>query len=54
MTSGVSFPEILLILILIVIFVEPKQIPGLIRKSVKVIAQLRVAFKKIIDEMDIK
>jgi Sec-independent protein translocase protein TatA len=54
MASGISFSEILLILVLIIIFVDAKQIPGLIRKSVKVIVQLRTAFKKFIDEIDVK
>jgi len=54
MTSGVGFSEILLVLAIIVIFVDAKQIPGLIRKSVKIIAQLRAAVKKFLDEIDIK
>jgi Sec-independent protein translocase protein TatA len=54
MTSGVGFSEILLVLAIIVIFVDAKQIPELIRKSVKIIAQLRAAVKKFLDEIDIK
>jgi Tat protein translocase TatB subunit len=54
MTSGIGFSEILLVLVITVIFVEPKQIPGLIRKSVKIVAQLRAAIKKFIDELDVK
>jgi len=51
MTSGIGFSEILLILAIIVIFVDSKHIPGLIRKSVKTVAQLRAAVKKVIDEI---
>lgn len=54
MTSGIGFSEVLLILAVIVIFVEPKRIPGLIRKSFKIMAQLRAAIKKFIDEIDVK
>ncbi len=52
MTSGIGFFEILLILAIMVIFVDSKQIPGLIRKSVKVIAQVRAAIKKFIEELE--
>jgi len=51
MTSGIGFSEILLILAIIVIFVDSKHIPGLIRKSVKTVAQLRGAIKKFVDEI---
>jgi len=54
MTSGVGFSEIFLILAIIVIFVDAKQIPELIRKSVRIIAQIRAAVKKFIDDIDIK
>jgi Sec-independent protein translocase protein TatA len=54
MTSGIGFSEIFLILIIMVIFVDAKQIPGLIRKSFKIMAQLRAAIKKFIDDMDVK
>ncbi len=54
MTSGIGFFEILLILAVMVIFVEPKKIPGLIRKCVRIVSQVRTAIKKFIDELDVK
>jgi Sec-independent protein translocase protein TatA len=54
MTSGIGFSEILLILAVIIIFVSPKDAPGLIRRIFKIIAQLRAAVKKFLDEMDVK
>jgi len=54
MTSGVGFSEVLLILAIIVIFVDTKQIPGLIRKSARIVAQLRATVKKYIDDINIK
>jgi Sec-independent protein translocase protein TatA len=54
MTSGVSLSEILLVLALIVIFVDAKQIPGLIRKSMKIVAQARASIKKFLDDIEIK
>jgi len=54
MTSGIGFSEILLILAIIVIFVDSKHIPGLIRKSVKTVAQLRAAVKRFVDEINEK
>jgi Sec-independent protein translocase protein TatA len=54
MTSGIGFSEILLILAIMVIFVDSKHIPGLIQKSVKIVAQLRAAVKKFIDEINVK
>ncbi|MDR1829878.1 MAG: hypothetical protein LBQ76_03820 [Candidatus Fibromonas sp.] len=50
MTSGIGFSEILLVLAIMVIFVEPKKIPGLIRECFKIATQLREAIKKFIDE----
>ncbi|MCL2183053.1 MAG: hypothetical protein FWB85_06260 [Chitinispirillia bacterium] len=52
MTSGVGFSEILLILVLIVIFINPKQLPGLIRKTSKTAAQLRSAVRKYMDDVN--
>jgi len=52
MTSGIGFSEVLLILAIIVIFVDSKHVPGLIRQSVKTMAQLRAAVKKFIDEIN--
>ncbi|MCL2220493.1 MAG: twin-arginine translocase TatA/TatE family subunit [Chitinispirillia bacterium] len=51
MTSGVGFSEILLILALIVIFINPKQLPGLIRRVSKTAAQLQAAVRKYIDDV---
>ena len=41
MTSGIGLSEILLILILIIIFVDAKQIVMLVRTSLKVAARIR-------------
>ncbi|MCL2260251.1 MAG: hypothetical protein FWC15_02730 [Fibromonadales bacterium] len=54
MTSGIGYSEILLILVVMLIFIDAKQIPDLLRKTFKIIAQLRATIKKILDEMDIK
>ncbi|MDR3002181.1 MAG: hypothetical protein LBU89_13075 [Fibromonadaceae bacterium] len=54
MTSGIGFSEILLILVILVIFVDAKEIPGLIRKALKITRQIRAEIKKFIDEMDVK
>jgi len=51
MRAGVSFFEILLILALIVVFVDPKQIPGLLRKSMRIVGQAREEIKKLFDEV---
>jgi len=51
MKSGISIPEILLVFALIVVFVDSKQIPGLIRKTLKTAGQLRAAVRKYIDEV---
>jgi Sec-independent protein translocase protein TatA len=54
MSTGIGFSEILLILAIIVIFIDSKQIPGLIRNSIKIMGQVRAAIKKFIDELDVK
>jgi Sec-independent protein translocase protein TatA len=54
MRAGVSFLEILLILTLIVVFVDPKQIPSLLQKSLKIAAQARMEVKKFLDEISLK
>ncbi len=54
MSSGIGFSEILLILAVMVIFIDSKKIPGLIRKSFRIAGQLRAAVKKFIDEFDVK
>jgi len=54
MISGIGFSEILLILAVMVIFIDSKHIPGIIRQSVKAMAQLRAAVKKFIDEINVK
>ena len=51
MRSGVGFSEILLVLLVIVIFVDAKQIPGLIRKSMKIAGQLRAEVRKFLDDV---
>jgi Sec-independent protein translocase protein TatA len=54
MTSGIGFSEIFLILAIIIVFVSPKDAPRLIQKFFRIIAQLRAAVKKFLDEMDVK
>ena len=51
MKSGIGFFEILLILALIVIFVDSKQIPGLMRKSLKIAARLHTGLRKFFDDI---
>ena len=52
MKSGIGFSEILLILALILIFISPKQVPGLIRKSLRIVSQLRSGFRKFFDDIN--
>jgi Sec-independent protein translocase protein TatA len=52
MTSGIGFSEILLILAAIVIFVDSKQIPELVRKSIRIVSRLRTEIKKFIDDLE--
>jgi Sec-independent protein translocase protein TatA len=54
MISGIGFSEFFLILAIIIVFVSPKDAPRLIRKIFKIIAQLRAAVKKFLDEIDVK
>jgi Sec-independent protein translocase protein TatA len=54
MRAGVGFFEIVLILTLIVIFVDTKQIPGLLRKVYKISARLRGEVRKFFDEINLK
>jgi len=51
MKSGIGMSEVLLVLALIVIFVDSKQIPGLVRKSLKIVGQLRAAVRKFLDDI---
>jgi Sec-independent protein translocase protein TatA len=51
MKSGIGFSEILLILALILIFVNPKDIPELLRKSLKIIAQIRAQIRSFLDDI---
>jgi Sec-independent protein translocase protein TatA len=51
MRSGVGFSEILLILALLFIFVEPKHIPELLRKSMKIAGQLRAEVRRILNDI---
>ena len=53
MTSGIGFAEIFLVLVIIIIFVKPKDIPKLMRKSFKLFGQLRTAVKKFMDDIDV-
>jgi len=50
--GGVGFFEILLILVLMVIFVNPKHIPGLLRKSMKIVKQIRREVHKFLDDVN--
>ena len=52
MRNGVGFSEILLILVLVVIFVDPKQIPDLLRKSLKITGQIRREIRKFMDDIN--
>jgi len=51
MKSGIGLSEVLLILALIVVCVDSKQIPGLVRKSLKMVGQLRSAVRKFLDDV---
>ena len=51
MKSGIGLSEILLILALVVIFVDSKKIPGLIRKTFKIAGQLRATVRKFLDDI---
>ena len=51
MNSGIGFSQIFLILVLIVICVDPKQVPGIIRKSVKIVKQVRTGIRKIFSDI---
>ena len=53
MTGGIGLFEILLVLGIIIIFVKPKDIPKLIRKSFKIFGQLRATIKKFMDDIDV-
>jgi Sec-independent protein translocase protein TatA len=52
MRSGVGLSEILLIMALIVVFVDSKQIPGLARKTFRAAGQMRAAVKKYMNEIN--
>jgi len=54
MRAGVSFLEVLLILTLIVVFVDPKQIPSLLQKSLKIAAQIKKEVKNFFDGINLK
>jgi len=51
MKSGIGLSEILMILALVVIFVDSKKVPGLIRKSFKTAGQIRAAVRKFLDDI---
>jgi len=50
--AGVGFFEILLVLILVIIFVDPKHIPGLLRRSLKIAHKVRTEIRKILDDVN--
>ena len=51
MSTGVSFGEIAVILLLIIIFVKPKDLPDLLRKTMKTAGEIRAKSKALIDEI---
>jgi len=51
MKTGIGLGEILVILTLIVVFVNPKQLPDLLRKTLKTVGQLRVEVRKYLDDV---
>ena len=48
MRNGIGFYEIVVILVLIVIFVDPKKIPDLIKKMVAMYRKIRKEFFDLI------
>ena len=52
MRSGVGFGEILVILVLIIVLIHPKQMPGLLRKSLRIVARMRSEVRKFLDEIN--
>ncbi|MCL2293321.1 MAG: hypothetical protein FWC36_00410 [Spirochaetes bacterium] len=51
MNSGIGLSQIFLVLVLIVIFADAKQIPGFVRKSLKIYRQLRAELRNIFDNI---
>ena len=52
MKFGVGFSEVLLILALIVVLTDSKEVPGMIRKGYKTMRQLRGAIKKFFTNIE--
>ena len=52
MSSGIGFTEILLILAVMVIFIDPKKLPGLLKKALKIAGQIRKEIQKFMDEVN--
>jgi len=51
MKNGIGISEILLVLALVVIFVDSKKVPGLIRRTFNIAGQIRAAVKKLLDDI---
>jgi len=54
MRFGISFFEVILILIIIVIFIPPEDIPRIIRKGAKLIKQINKRIMDLMDDIDNK
>jgi Sec-independent protein translocase protein TatA len=52
MKTGIGISEILLILALIVIFIDAKQIPGIIKKGFKIWDRLQSEIRKFMSEIN--
>ena len=50
MTFGLGFFEILLILILAVIFIPPKDLPGIIRKCAQILGKINKNIREFMKE----
>ena len=51
MRLGIGISEIVLILVIIIIFVDPKQVPDLLKKGMKIAGQVRREIRKFLDEI---
>jgi Sec-independent protein translocase protein TatA len=52
MKTGIGLSEILLILALIVIFIDAKQIPNLVKKGFKIMGRLQAEVMKFMSEIN--
>ena len=52
MRTGIGFYEIVLILVLMVIFVEPKKVPVILGRIFKIARQVRAEIKRFVDEFN--